>query len=172
MMNFSKIKSKLKYKIRSLKNKFLFLSVIGSPFKMFKIDFYFGDINIGVPYFKPRRLYRVNGINKYIDIKYFGIDFCGLGWKTKWDEYRFEWNPMLSIVFLGKQIVLTFKPDNDIHYWESFLYYIKETDKNKTKIERVIQCIEECPNTWISNNIKTNYYNLILKKKYLKYIKI
>ena len=35
---------------------------------------------------------------KPIPIKYFGFDFTTLGWKTKWNDYRFEWPPSISIV--------------------------------------------------------------------------
>ena len=35
---------------------------------------------------------------KPIPIKYFGWHFTTLGWKTKFNDYRFEWSPSISIV--------------------------------------------------------------------------
>ena len=60
----------------------------------------------------------------------------------------------------------------DSHYWEPWLYYEYETDKTKSKRERIAQCIKEAPQTWSridKYGVKetTDYYKLILKKKYL-----
>ena len=42
--------------------------------------------------------------------KKIGFDFVGLGWKTKWSDtdYRFEWAPVWSFVFLKWQIAIMF----------------------------------------------------------------
>ena len=98
-----------------------------------------------------------------------GFSYCSLGWKTKYDSYRHEWNPVLSFVFFGYQIALTFYSPYDSHYWEPWLYYEYETDKTKSKRERIAQCIKEAPETWSSidkDGVKetTDYYKLILKK--------
>ena len=99
-----------------------------------------------------------------------GFSYCSLGWKTKWSytDYRHEWNPVLSFVFFGYQIALTFYSLYGSHYWEPWLYYEYETDKTKSKRERIEQCIKEAPETWSSNDVVTDYYELILKRKYLK----
>lgn len=103
-----------------------------------------------------------------------GFNSCGLGWKSKWTDtdYRFEWNPILSFVFFGYQIALTFySPDAD-HYWTSWLFYKNDTDKTKSKTERVAECRKEFPQTWISSKDGVeetiDYYDRILKQKYLK----
>ena len=98
-----------------------------------------------------------------------GFSYCSLGWKTKWSytDYRHEWNPVLSFVFFGYQIALTFYSPYGSHYWESWLYYEYETDKTKSKRERIEQCRKEAPETWSSNDVVTDYYELILKRKYL-----
>jgi len=77
-------------------NHFRFLSVYNSPFVRPKIKWYFGKVAVGVPYSLPR--------------KRFGFDFVDLGWKTKWDkdDFRFEWNPMISFVFWKWQVVSLF----------------------------------------------------------------
>jgi len=101
--------------------------------------------------------------------KKIGFDFVPLGWKTKWDSYRHEWNPMISFVFFKWQIALMFIPEHDMQYWESWLYYTRET--KGTTAERVAQCRKEAPQTWTSHSEgkkeTTDYYNLILKKKWL-----
>jgi hypothetical protein len=107
--------------------------------------------------------------SSYAVPKKIGFDFVPLGWKTKWDSYRHEWNPMISFVFFKWQIALMFIPEHDMQYWESWLYYTRET--KGTTAERVAQCKKEAPCTWTSHSEgkkeTTDYYNLILKKKWL-----
>ena len=104
-----------------------------------------------------------------------GFSYCGLGWKTKWtsEDFRHEWNPVLSFVFFGYQIALTFYSPYHSHYWEPWLYYEYATDKTKSKRERVEQCRKELNQTWTSSKhdeepVTTDYYTKILKSKYLK----
>jgi hypothetical protein len=192
--------------------RFRWLKVLNSPFKPFKIGFYAGKIQVGVPYFYPRKW--VKGNNKLITaavtseiaaqkrwnelnptharkIKSFeelfeekknynfavplkvGFSYCSLGWKTKYEDYRHEWNPILSFVFFGYQIALTFGSPYHSHYWEPWLYYEYRTDKTKSKRERIEQCRKEAPETWTSSRhdeepVTTDYYTKILKSKYLK----
>jgi hypothetical protein len=200
---------KLKYFIE----RFRWLKILNSPFKPFKIGFYAGKTQVGVPYFLPRKF--VKGNNRMITlavtseiaaqkkwnehnpnyarkIKSFeelfnekknykfavplkvGFSYCSLGWKTKWSDtdYRHEWNPVLSFVFFGYQIALTFYHPYDVHYWPCWLYYEYKTDKTKSKRERIEQCRKEAPETWRSSkdgvDVVTDYYELILKPKYLK----
>ena len=188
---------KLKYFLQS----FRWVKALNSPFKPFKVKLYVGKIRVGVPYFYPRKwvkfgeedikramadyrskkgliqvsdkqlydMYR--NYTKAVDLK-VGFSYCSLGWKTKYDSYRHEWNPVLSFVFFGYQIALTFYSTYDCHYWEPWLYYEYETDRTKSKRERIDQCIKEAPETWnVTKNGVTetiDYYTLILKKKYLK----
>lgn len=154
------------------------IKILFSPFKLPRIDVYFGKIAKGVPYFLPRRMVKSKDKPEYYvfkPIKWFGFTYCRLGWKTKWadTDYRHEWNPMFSFVFLGLQLHLTVVPVEDVHYWESWLYYENSTDKRKSKESRIIDCIREFPNLWTCGpeNEEINYYNKILKKKYLKYVK-
>lgn len=110
---------------------------------------------------------------EYAIPKKIGFDFVGLGWKTKYDDYRFEWSPLLSFVFFGYQIaVKVVAPEKD-QYWEAWLYYDRDTDKSKSKKERIEQCRKEYPQiytVWEKNKEekKIDYYELILRKKYLK----
>jgi len=104
--------------------------------------------------------------------KIIGFDFVDLGWKTKWDDYRYEWNPMWSFVCFGYQIALMFIPENDIHYWECWLYYSKETNKSKSRKERIKQARENYSCQWktYTDGVeeKICYWDLIIKDKYLK----
>ena len=107
--------------------------------------------------------------------KKFGIDIVALGWKTKYDEYRFEFPPMISIVAFGKQLVIYFGPKSDINddYWTAWLYYKYETDKKLSKTERTKQLIT---NFLLYTNPETGKVTIskncinILKKKYHKLI--
>ena len=104
----------------------------------------------------------------------FGFSSCGLGWKTKWDQYdiRHEWNPVISFVFFGYQIAARFYHKFGCHYWESWICYEYMSDKKLSKEERIKFCREKCPQTWTSYKdkeepITIDYWNLILKEKYL-----
>jgi hypothetical protein len=102
-----------------------------------------------------------------------GFSYCGLGWKTKWTDtdFRYEWGPVLSFVFFGYQIALMVGHKHSSHYWESWLYYEKATDKTKSKRERIEQCRKEFPQTWkVSSMGKeeiVDYYQYTIKNKYL-----
>ena len=101
-----------------------------------------------------------------------GFSFCGLGWKTKYDSIRFEYNPVWSFVCFGYQIALIFPPENDSHYWECFLYYSRDTNKSKSRKERIEQARKEFPCRWrtFTNGVEESicYWDLILRDKYLK----
>ena len=101
--------------------------------------------------------------------KKIGFDFVSLGWKAKWSstDYRHEWNPIWSFVFFKWQIALIFNPVHTPHYWECFLYYSKDTDKNKSKKERIKQAREEFPCIWENAEGEIHYWNKILKKKWV-----
>lgn len=105
-----------------------------------------------------------------------GFDYCSLGWKTKYTRYeiRHEWNPVYTFVFFGYQIALTITAPVDFQgtYWEPWICYEYMTDKKLSKRERIAFCKKKCPQTWSTlhkDGTKTtiDYYNLILKSKYL-----
>ena len=106
--------------------------------------------------------------------KRIGFDFVPLGWKTKWSatDVRFEWAPRWSFVCFGYQFAITFVAPEQDHYWECWLYYELHTDKRKSCRERIAQCRKEFSCTWTSHKdgveTKTDYYEKILRKKYLK----
>lgn len=179
----------------------LFLRAFNSPFKLLKLKWYLGKTKIGVPLFLPRvwvnytstevlekaandfnnpklikreLAYWINnwqGCRKSVPKK-IGFDFRDLYWKTKYDDYRFEFNPVWSFVFLGYQLAVIFIPPECDHYWEVFLYYHFETDRSKSRQERVKQCKKEYPQIWTLYNNggkqTIDYYDLILKGKYIK----
>lgn len=99
-----------------------------------------------------------------------GFSSCGMGWKTKYDSYRHEWNPVWSFVCFGYQIALIFRPEHDMQFWESWLAYSMETDKSKSPKERIKQAREEFPCRWSSysgdEKVTTDYWQLILKSRY------
>lgn len=149
--------------------KLSFIKAFNSPFKRPKLGWYCGKTQIGTPYFLPRRVDKKT--NQFVTKK-VGFDFVSLGWKTKWGIYRFEWAPRLSFVFFGYQIAVTVVAPDEHHYWEAWLYYERETDKTKSKKERIEQCIKKSPMIYtVWNNGEEgmiDYYNTILKPKYLK----
>ena len=111
---------------------------------------------------------------EYAVPKKVGFDFVSLGYKTKWTntDYRFEWAPRISFVFFGYQIAATVVTVNCDKYWEAWLYYENNTDKSKSKLERIKQCKKEFSQTYtVWNGTEpegkvVDYYNLILRKKY------
>jgi len=103
-----------------------------------------------------------------------GFSYCGLGYKTKWTrtDYRHEWNPVFSFVFFGYQLAITIYSKEMSHYWEPWLYYYYDTDKTKSRRERIEECRKEFPQTWTSHKhgeepVTTDYYTKIIKAKYL-----
>jgi len=153
----------------------MFLKALNSPFKPFKLKWYIGKIAIGTPYFYPRKWIQSKEKKNYLTPipKKIGFDFVELGWKTKWTntDYRFEWSPLISFVFFKWQIAVIFQAPEKSNYWESWLYYEYNTDKSKSQKERIEQCQREFKQNWISykddKEIKINYYEFILKEKYL-----
>lgn len=104
-----------------------------------------------------------------------GFSMCDLGWKTKWDQYdiRHEWNPVISFVCFGYQIAMTVCHKHDSHFWESWICYEYYSDKKQSKHERIAFCRKKCPQTWSRlrkdrTKETTDYWDLILKSKYLK----
>lgn len=159
--------------------KLFFLKILFSPFKRFRLKFYAGKLRLGVPYFFPRvwKKSKTNSETKIPVPKIIGFDLCGLGWKTKWTDtdYRFEWNPVLSFVFFKWQLAVSVVVDNPDEYWTAFLYYNYNTDKTKSKKERINQCKKEFPlmfTVWSNGEDKiVNYYEIILKSKYKDLLK-
>ena len=164
------LKNRIKYFIKD----FDFLRAYNSPFKAPRLKWYCGKIALGTPYFFPRKWIKNPDKSGYLKAipKKIGFDFVPLGWKTKWDSYRFEWSPMISFVFFKWQIAVTFVAPHADHYWESWLYYTRETDKSDNISNRLAQCKKEAPQTWTSHNSDgtketIDYYKLILKKKWV-----
>ena len=167
---------KIKRLLNNLEYNYGWLRVINSPFVKLKWEFkWYKKPTLGTPYFLPRRVKN----NKFIPIKYFGIRYWSLGWKTKWSntDARFEWGPGLSVVLFGTQIVIYPTPNCDSnaldHYWEAWIIYSKHTDKTKTVEERIKESMEIYPARWIKyeecKQVPVNYWNYILKDKY-KYL--
>jgi len=191
--------------------RFRWIKALFSPFTPFKVKWYVGKTQVGIPYFYPRKwvkatnrrateaaLEEIERQKKWNElnpeharkIKSFeeifqekmkcsfavplkvGFSMCGLGWKTKWDEYDFrhEWNPIISFVFFGYQIAITFYHPHHSHYWESWLCYEYRSDKKKSKRKRIAFCRRKSPQTWSrgfgEDKVITDYWDLILKTKY------
>ena len=150
----------------------LYLRTYNSPFKPLKLKWYFGKVTQGVPIFLPRKWIKNKerpGFLKAVPIK-FGFSCCRLGWKTKYDSYRFEFSPVWSFVAFGYQITLTFVAENEDAYWESFLAYYYDTDKKLSIRERLDYCIKKYPQTWTMHSADkketTDYWTKILKEKW------
>ena len=65
-------------------------------------------------------------------------------WKTKFEDYRFEFPPQFTIVFFGISLSIWLKSPrgiedpvwDDYNYWESILWYLNECDLDE-KYKRV-----------------------------------
>ena len=110
--------------------------------------------------------------HEFAEPKKIGFDFVGLRWKTKFNSFRHEHNPVWSFVFFGYQIALIFRLEDDIHYWECFLAWEYDTDKSKSPQERLKEAKEKHRCTWTSysneEKITTDYWTKVIRKKYLK----
>jgi len=159
--------------MKFIKNIKEIISYFNTPFVRPKIKLYIGKVSIGTPYFLPRKSIKdpdKPGYLKFVPKK-IGFDVVTLGWKTKWSQFRFEWTPLISFVFFKWQIAIIVSAPEEHHYWESWLYYQYETDKTKSKSDRMIQCQKDYPQNWSRtiNGVETkiNYYDTTIKKKYI-----
>jgi hypothetical protein len=186
----------------------LFIRFLKSPFINPWFEIYFGPICKGVPHFLPRKtvnitrkealeirkdkkydvysetmsekeiLKMISNTRKFVQIKYFGLNTVGLGYKYKWGSIRYEWSPILSLVLFGKQFYIEVNPKIPEHsddliiycYWEAWLTYDQCTDHKLPIEDRLNQLFSKYHCTWTSNKggIKesVDYYPLILKPKY------
>lgn len=160
--------------MRRLLYKLRWLKILNSPFKVPSAWLYFGKIKHGTPYFLPRKWINMSdkrGYQKAIPLK-LGIQIIGLGWKTKFDKYRHEWNPMISAVGFNRQFCIWFglkETMSNMCYWEAWLTYFYDTDKSNGRKERLSELREKYSANW-GNKDKgyTDYYPIILKNN-LKY---
>ena len=114
-----------------------------------------------LPMVRRTKYWIVKLLNKayYIEIGYpIKIHFTNLGWKTKWDDVRFEWCPQFSIFFFKWQFCIwCCSPDgNNDKYYEMMLHYLYKSDKNIKKAKetwRWIDC-ETNKSTWNDKYIK------------------
>lgn len=109
----------LKYILRDIEYKLKWLKVLNSPFKPFKVSFYAGKTQLGIPYFFPRKWVKYTDedaikasvehkanknkvqvsdkqlfemykkYNKAVPLT-VGFSYCSLGWKTKWTDDDFR----------------------------------------------------------------------------------
>lgn len=166
---------KIKRLLKKLKYNLEFLGVLNSPLHFPNISIYIGKTAISVPCFLPRK-WRMDktGTFKAYPLK-FGFSYNPLIWKTKFDDYRYEYSPTLSFVCGGFQIAITIKGESPGYvdsYWETWLYYKYNT--SGSKVERLKQCMKNNSLIWISYekgiSKEENHYEKILKEKYKKFI--
>jgi hypothetical protein len=184
--------------INNISHHFYYLGVLNSPFVGLKLKWHFGDIEHGIPYFLPRKWVKMTkkdceealqkdikiGLSKYfgdrtleyyknqqkpVQIKWFGFNSCGLGWKLKCGEVRYEYPPCYSLVILGKQLFVTVLPkvNNNLEgvdsYWEGWISYDTKTDSTKSEKDRLEHLFKIYNCTWITKGDEKNYYEEILK---------
>lgn len=159
----------------------LYFKILNSPFVRPKFMVYIGRIKHGHPYFLPRRWVMTSkGFRSPKPINWLGFDYNGLGWKTKFESYRFEYVPSFSIVFLGIQFYIAYKynPTNSNEpiagesYWEGVINYLYNTEESKNIEGRTDELFNNYSCSWRSfkngGYVTIDYYPLILKKKYRK----
>ena len=86
----------------------------------------------------------------------------GLGWKTKYSYYRYEWYQYILFRFFKWQIRFIVGPIESVSpeiYWESILEFTDKTDKRSFK-----EIIDS--HIWKDNGKKLDavYYDLLTKK--------
>lgn len=105
----------------------------------------------------------------------FGWDITALGWKTKFDQYRFEWAPSFSFVAFNRQLFIYANiSDNEWidHYWEYWLEYDRNTNTKDNKKKRLLSLLDRS-GTYINyyskqGKRKVYPFEYILKNKYKK----
>lgn len=171
---------KLKRILSNLEYDYGWLRVINSPFVKLKWKFkWYKKLTAGTPYFLPRKWVKSKDKPDYLEpipIKYFGINYWSLGYKTKWSDtdVRFEYSPGLSIVLFGTQLLIYPVPNCNSeaihHFWEAWVIYTRNTDKTKSIENRIKESMKLYPAVWIrGKDERINYWNYILKDKY-KYL--
>ena len=123
-------------------------------YKLWKFFYYKSPIYIEFKIFRPirewwevRKVFKRPHITKakiepsYYSMchnKLFHLSFNELGYKMKYDEPRFEWNPYIKLILFNKfKYVWVFTApiylDNmeDMIYWESILWYSLTKDLKK-----------------------------------------
>lgn len=137
-MMWTKIINKIKTKIElwnQYKNPFYYYWKVHKFFKRPKCHFMYGkDIwFFGLPI---RREY----YNPIVSIR-----TESLGWKTKWDEYRHEWDPYIQIRFFRKWDLIwifnwidkndEYSSTRSMATWEAILEYLYNKETLKTSID-------------------------------------
>lgn len=150
--------------LKLLKNVF-----IGNPLLTPSIKVYAGKIKHGTPYFLPRRwVKKKNKKGLYAKpTTWFNFQVVNLGYKIKWDEwdYRFEWSPMISIVFCKLQFCIWIVPKHYSYYWECWLVYrkVKRLNPQLSQLECIKIAREKLPQMWKdAKGNKTDYWELLL----------
>ena len=80
----------------------------------------------------------------------FGIENVSLGWKPKWDEYRYEYPPIWSIFFFGFSFNISvhapivnsdnrFYRQDDDSYWEGILEFQREYQDRLNKYGKITE---------------------------------
>lgn len=120
---------------------------------------------------------KLKSFKKYLEAvpKKWGWDIVPLGWKTKFDSYRHEWNPMISVVGFNRQLCIYFGLNESMEnmcYWEAWLTYKHETNKDDSVEDRLKALMKIYSASWgTPKKGYTNYYHNILKNKYKHLIK-
>ncbi len=150
-------------------------SVSTTPFKTPQRKWFFGKKRYGTPYFYPRKWSEEH--KKYFDKKWFGIDVMQLGWKTKWNSYRHEWNPCVIVTLpFNFQLVCiwTLEPKEkdmfgdmlDMSMWEGYLTWTYDTDHLLCKQDRMRDLIKKWSCVWEGNNGVTDYSKDVMEEEY------
>lgn len=163
----------IKRKISDIKYKYRYLKILDSPFKPFGLKWYAGKITMGTPYFLPRKWVDSKdkpGYKTAIPITRFGFNSVSLGWKTKWEDFRFEWAPMISLVIFNRQVCVWANYPEQDHYWECWLEYEMNTDKTKSRVERIAEARNNNSQVWTRHSndgkVTIDYWDVVLKEKY------
>ncbi len=98
----------------------------------------------------------------YIKESPVSLRFRGLGWKTKYNDNRFEWSPCIYFKFFKWQIRYVIGPIDECYlYWETILDWFYN-DENRT--------FKQCVNRNTLSGIKENeIYNVYTKNLLTNY---
>lgn len=159
-------------KIDDIRFKMGWMKIFFSPFKSPTPFVHIGKIKVGVPYMLPRVWRTSKEDDKHMTAtpRKFGFDIVSLGWKWKFDSVRHEWNPVWSFVIWKLQIAIIWHLE--CREWESYLEYEYNTNKEYTKLVRLLDSRRQNPNVWLTCKgevrSREDYFIKSLKKRWKK----
>lgn len=152
--------------LNKLKCRFEWMGIFFSPFITPKPKFYFHKNRVADPRILPIIFAKSKVVPYRIEFrqKKFGIDIMPLGYRRDGCLISFVFNPTWRLIIGNFQITVIWELVPII--WENFLTYEKLTNKNRSKMIRLVDSRELNPSILTDGNVDTDWFLKSLKKKW------